>query len=51
MPPIAFLQKPIRWLQAISRYKATHCGCPNFAYDLFVLKVTPEQLKTLDLSS
>ncbi|NEO43855.1 MAG: SDR family NAD(P)-dependent oxidoreductase [Moorea sp. SIO4A3] len=51
MPPIAFIQKPIRWLQAICRYKATHCGGPNFAYDLCVRKVTSEQLKTLDLSS
>lgn len=51
MPPIAFIQKPIRWLQAISRYKATHSGGPNFAYDLCARKVTNEQLKTLDLSS
>ncbi len=51
MPPIAFIRKPICWLQAISRYKATHSGSPNFAYDLCVRQVTPEQLKTLDLSS
>jgi acyl transferase domain-containing protein/acyl-CoA synthetase (AMP-forming)/AMP-acid ligase II/acyl carrier protein/SAM-dependent methyltransferase len=51
MPPIAFVQQPIRWLQAISRYKATHSGGPNFAYDLCVRKITPEQCATLDLSS
>lgn len=51
MPPVAFLQQPLRWLQAISRYKATHCGGPNFAYDLCVRKITPEQRETLDLSS
>ncbi|MDJ0715613.1 MAG: beta-ketoacyl synthase N-terminal-like domain-containing protein [Prochloraceae cyanobacterium] len=51
MSPVAFLQKPIRWLQAISRYKATHSGGPNFAYDLCLSKITPEQLKTLDISS
>ncbi|MBD0347459.1 MAG: fatty acyl-AMP ligase, partial [Coleofasciculus sp. Co-bin14] len=51
MPPVAFLQKPIRWLQAISRYKATTSGGPNFAYDMCVKKVTPEQLASLDLSS
>nr|AFV96135.1 AMP-dependent synthetase/ligase [Cylindrospermum licheniforme UTEX B 2014]ARU81115.1 CylA [Cylindrospermum licheniforme UTEX B 2014] len=51
MPPVAFLMKPACWLQAITRYKATHCGGPNFAYDLCVSKVTSEQLKTLDLSS
>ena len=31
MAPIAFLQKPLRWLQAISKYKATISGGPNFA--------------------
>lgn len=51
MSPVDFLQKPIRWLQAISNYKATTSGGPNFAYDLCIHKVTPEQLKELDLSS
>lgn len=51
MSPVEFLQKPIRWLQAISHYKATTSGGPNFAYDLCIRKVTPEQLATLDLSS
>jgi acyl-CoA synthetase (AMP-forming)/AMP-acid ligase II len=48
---VDFLQKPIRWLQAISRYKVTTSGGPNFAYDLLLRKVTPEQLESLDLSS
>ena len=43
MSPVAFLQKPVRWLQAISRYRATISGAPNFAYELCVEKVTPEQ--------
>jgi glutamate-1-semialdehyde-2,1-aminomutase len=51
MPPASFIQRPIRWLQAISHYKATHCGAPNFAYDLCVSDTTPEQRETLDLSS
>ncbi len=51
MPPVAFLQKPIRWLKAISKYRATTSGGPNFAYDLCVQKVQPEQLASLDLSS
>ena len=50
MPPVAFLQKPFRWLQAIARYGATTSGGPNFAYDLCVQKTTPEQRATLDLS-
>ncbi len=51
MPPIAFLQSPVCWLQAISRYKATTSGGPNFAYELCVDKITPEQRATLDLSN
>lgn len=51
MAPEAFLLRPFRWLQNISRYKAyASCG-PNFAYDLCVRKITPEQRATLDLSS
>src|SRR6185503_14357404 len=34
MPPAAFLQKPVRWLEAISRYRAHTSGGPNFAYEL-----------------
>ncbi len=51
MSPVAFLQQPICWLQAISRYQASTSGGPNFAYDLCVRKITPEQRATLDLSS
>ncbi|MEM9271369.1 MAG: fatty acyl-AMP ligase, partial [Cyanobacteria bacterium P01_F01_bin.143] len=51
MPPIAFLQKPIRWLKAIDRYRATTSGGPNFAYDLCVQRIKSEQLAGLDLSS
>lgn len=50
MSPTSFLQQPIRWLQAISHYRATHSGGPNFAYGLCVKKTTPEQRKNLDLS-
>ncbi|HEY4384993.1 MAG TPA: fatty acyl-AMP ligase [Ktedonobacteraceae bacterium] len=49
--PLAFLQKPFRWLQAISRYQADTSGAPNFAYDLCVEKISAEQRATLDLSS
>jgi acyl-CoA synthetase (AMP-forming)/AMP-acid ligase II/acyl carrier protein len=51
MSPAAFLQRPVRWLQAISRTRATLSGGPNFAYDLCVRKITPEQKEGLDLSS
>ncbi len=51
MSPTSFLGKPVRWLQAISDYKATHCGGPNFAYELCINKITSEQIKNIDLSS
>ncbi|WP_071187608.1 AMP-binding protein [Trichormus sp. NMC-1] len=51
MSPASFTQKPIRWLKAISDYKATHSGAPNFAYDLCTDKISPEQRENLDLSS
>ncbi|HEX6962803.1 MAG TPA: AMP-binding protein, partial [Lacipirellula sp.] len=48
--PTHFLQRPVRWLQAISQSGATISGGPNFAYDLCAEKVTAEQKRTLDLS-
>ncbi|MCP4654780.1 MAG: AMP-binding protein [bacterium] len=51
MSPVAFLRKPVRWLEAISRYRGTTSGGPNFAYDLCYRKVTRAQRAQLDLSS
>lgn len=53
MPPAAFIQNPMCWLEAISHYKATHSGGPNFAYDLCASKISKilDRQKTLDLSS
>jgi acyl transferase domain-containing protein/acyl-CoA synthetase (AMP-forming)/AMP-acid ligase II/pimeloyl-ACP methyl ester carboxylesterase len=50
MAPVTFLQRPYRWLQAISKYRGQTNGGPNFAYDLCVERITPEQKATLDLS-
>lgn len=50
LSPVAFLQRPLHWLETISRTHATTSGGPNFAYDLCAKNVTPEQLATLDLS-
>ncbi len=49
MPPAPFLQRPVRWLQAISRYRATYSIGPNFAFDLCVRRITPEQRSQLSL--
>ena len=51
MSPVAFLQKPRRWLAAISRYRATTSGGPNFAYELCVRRIPPAEREGLDLST
>jgi acyl-CoA synthetase (AMP-forming)/AMP-acid ligase II len=51
MSPLHFLQQPLRWLVAISRYRATMSAAPNFALDLCARKVTDAQRDALDLSS
>lgn len=51
MSPAAFLQRPIRWLRAISRYRATNSGGPNFAYDLCARRINNRQREELDLRS
>ena len=51
MSPVSFIQRPARWLEAITRFRGTHGGGPNFGYDLCIEKLTPEAKATLDLSS
>lgn len=50
MSPLDFVQNPIRWLNAINRYRATVSSGPNFAFELCVRKSTPQQRAVLDLS-
>ena len=49
LSPAAFLQKPLRWLEAISRYRATTSGGPNFAYGVCLKRVRDEELDGVDL--
>ena len=51
MSPLAFLQRPQRWLWAIHRYRATLSAAPNFGYELCARKIASEELSGLDLSS
>ncbi len=51
MPPLSFLQRPQRWLDAIGRYGATISGGPNFAYDLCVRRFARMSIDGLDLST
>lgn len=48
--PEAFVKRPVRWLEAISRYGIEVSGAPDFAYGLCVRRVTDEQLEGIDLS-
>lgn len=51
MPPQSFLQRPVRWLKAVSDYQASISGGPNFAYEMCARKITAEQRSALDLST
>ena len=51
MAPAAFLQRPIRWLAAMSKYRAARSGGPNFAYDLCARRVGADARASLDLSA
>ncbi|EZH74456.1 hypothetical protein ATO12_11855 [Aquimarina atlantica] len=51
LPPQAFIQKPIRWFQVISKYKANYSGGPNFAFDLCINQIKDDDLDSIDLSS
>ena len=49
MSPLSFVQRPIRWLRAISDYGATCSGGPNFGYELCLKKITDDECEGLDL--
>jgi acyl-CoA synthetase (AMP-forming)/AMP-acid ligase II/acyl carrier protein len=51
MAPTVFYQRPVRWLAAITKYRATHAGGPNSAYDLCVRNVSDADCEALALSS
>ncbi|GIJ21058.1 non-ribosomal peptide synthetase [Micromonospora lutea] len=50
MPPTGFLQRPLRWLTAISRYRAHTSGGPNFAYEMCLPFAAEAVRDGLDLS-
>jgi acyl-CoA synthetase (AMP-forming)/AMP-acid ligase II len=51
MTPEMFVKRPVEWLRAITRYRATVSFAPNFAYELCVRRVKERDLAQLDLSS
>lgn len=50
LSPLAFLSRPVRWLEAINRHRGTLSPAPNFAYELCARKIADEDLDHLDLS-
>ncbi|WP_405125542.1 non-ribosomal peptide synthetase [Pseudomonas marginalis] len=51
MSPAYFLGRPLRWLEAISEYRGTISGGPDFAYRLCSERVSESALERLDLSN
>ena len=51
MSPLAFIQRPARWLWAMSKYRGRTSGGPNFAFELCIQKIQPGECEGLDLSS
>jgi fatty-acyl-CoA synthase len=49
-PPSQFIKRPLDWLKALARYRATVSFAPNFAYDLVVRRLKDRDLDGLDLS-
>ncbi|HEX4569714.1 MAG TPA: fatty acyl-AMP ligase, partial [Dongiaceae bacterium] len=51
MSPASFIQRPYRWLAAMTRYAATHSAGPNFAYDHCLRRIPEAEIAALDLSA
>jgi len=50
MAPVAFIQRPLICLRAISDYRAEVAVAPNFGFDLCVARYRPEQMEGIDLA-
>ncbi len=51
LSPLAFLSRPVRWVRAFHRYRATVGAAPNFAYELAAAKISDQEMQGLDLST
>jgi acyl-CoA synthetase (AMP-forming)/AMP-acid ligase II len=51
IPPTDFLRRPSFWLECLGRYRATISVAPQFAFNLCLRKVKPEELCGVDLSA
>jgi 1-acyl-sn-glycerol-3-phosphate acyltransferase len=50
MSPLTFLARPVRWLQALTRFRGTLSAGPNFAYELCLKRIDDAALEGIDLS-
>lgn len=50
MDPVAFLERPVRWLRALANHRDTVTAAPNFAYGFTASRVTSAERAGLDLS-
>ncbi|MBE1534282.1 fatty acyl-AMP ligase [Actinomadura algeriensis] len=51
MSPVHFVQRPVRWLRAVTEYGVTISVAPNFALDMCVDGVSADELAGLDLGT
>ena len=51
LSPLHFVQRPVRWLRAMTRFRGLGCPAPDFGYRLCVDKVSDADLEGLDLST
>ncbi len=49
--PVAFMARPARWVEAVTRYRGTHSPSPNFGLELAARKTSPQEIAALDLST
>ncbi len=50
LSPMAFLQRPARWMQLLARYPCSFSAAPNFAFELAVRRTSDEDMAGLDLA-
>jgi acyl-CoA synthetase (AMP-forming)/AMP-acid ligase II/alkylation response protein AidB-like acyl-CoA dehydrogenase/acyl carrier protein len=50
MSPSSFVRSPVTWLRAVSRFRASFSGGPDFAYELCARRIDANECAGLDLS-
>ncbi len=51
IPTHTFINNPLCWLESITRFKATHGGCPNFGYEVCIRAINDDEKYDFDLST